>query len=483
MDINKFYTWTIIDDKTVLKDCDNSFLNYYESAIPKEIESFFCVQNLKKGSSRSIQLHYNNQDYIATLRCDAPRGQKKITYPKALKEAFTVDLSFDENVSFAFVKIRKDDFLFSIADIALDDETDLMQLKYETDVPIFQTVRVIKKDFSVYELFRRYKKGTLILDADFQRRGVWKADQNSELIESVLMGLPLPIFYFKQQEDATYIVVDGKQRLTALFTFLNNEYKLQNLQILNNLIDMDYEMIGKEHGIYQSQLEDYQLYCHIILPPTPDRVLFDIFDRVNRSGTKLNKMEIRNALYKGNGLSMLKEIAQSAEFEQATRIDYKKDKRMKGLYLLSRSISFNLLHLGVLRKKSVKYAFGGDVDDLQSVALPYLNSCSSDELYKMKNKVLCDLKRIYLLFESDAFRRNFDRKNPINLNMFETIMYFMMLIRDKKLLISENELKDSLRKATASDDYQNNIGKRSDNINSIKARFAVMDKLAQEISK
>ena len=78
------------------------------------------------------------------------------------------------------------------------------------DLPIFESVRVTKKDFSVYELYRKYKKGQLRLDVDFQRRKVWEPKQKSELIESILMGLPLPIFYFKQQTNSDYVVVDGE---------------------------------------------------------------------------------------------------------------------------------------------------------------------------------------------------------------------------------------------------------------------------------
>lgn len=82
-------------------------------------------------------------------------------------------------------------------------------------------------------------------------------------------------------------------------------------------------------------MEDYQVYSHVILPPTPDKVLFDIFDRVNRGGTKLNKQEIRNALYHGKGLNMIAEISKTKIFEEATGIENRKDSRMKGSYLLT----------------------------------------------------------------------------------------------------------------------------------------------------
>ena len=58
--------------------------------------------------------------------------------------------------------------------------------------------------------------------------------------------------------------------------------------------------------IYQAKLEDYQIVIYVIKPQTPDRVKFDIFERVNRRGTQLNKQEMRNALYQGESTALLK---------------------------------------------------------------------------------------------------------------------------------------------------------------------------------
>lgn len=186
-------------------------------------------------------------------------------------------------------------------EIELENAEDLNHMKYEgeTNAYVFKEVRVTKKDFSVYELLRKYRNKKLILDVAFQRRTVWKEKQKSELIESILMGLPLPIFYFKQLDNSRYAVVDGKQRLSALFEFLNNEFALKNLKILDFLNTKKFKDLEDDLAIYQSQLEDYQIYSHVILPPTPDKIIFDVFDRVNRGGTQLNKQEIRNALYQG----------------------------------------------------------------------------------------------------------------------------------------------------------------------------------------
>ena len=212
-------------------------------------------------------------------------------------------------------------------EVSVENTEELEELKYsgEEERPVFELVRVTKKDFSIYELYRKYRKKQLVLEVEFQRNEVWEKKQKYELIESILMGLPLPIFYFKQQDNATYVVVDGKQRLSTLFDFLNNKFALKSLKILSFLNEKKFGDLTGKLGIYQSQLEDYQVYSHVILPPTPDKILFDIFDRVNRGGTLLNKQEIRNALYHGRGLDMITDITKTEEFVNVTRKKHEKD--------------------------------------------------------------------------------------------------------------------------------------------------------------
>ncbi len=86
--------------------------------------------------------------------------------------------------------------------------------------------------------------------------------------------------------------------------------------------------------VYQSKIEDYQIMAYVIQPMTPERVKFDIFDRVNRAGTKLNKQEIRNALYHGQSTRLLNILCNTEEFNRATENYFVKDTRMKNRYLL-----------------------------------------------------------------------------------------------------------------------------------------------------
>ena len=364
-----------------------------------------------------------------------------------------------------------------------ENEEEITELEFSgrEDRPLFESIRVTKKDFSVFELYRKYQKKQLVLEVDFQRKNVWTYKQKCELIESILMGLPLPIFYFKQQSNATYVVVDGKQRLSTLFEFLNNDFRLKSLKILPFLNNKTFKELTNEYAIYQAQLEDYQVYSHVILPPTPDKILFDIFDRVNRGGTKLNKQEIRNALYQGKGLTTIIKITGSQEFAVATRIVGKKDNRMKGSYLTTRFLAFYLLLNEVLRQDGKIYEYNGNLDDLIEVTLNQLNRTSIEELDQLSLLTVKVLDMANHVFGKGAFRRELSSSKPINMNIFETTLYLMTLFLKNDKEIPVEKLKDKFYFVITSDEFLNCIGNSRDNVNKAYKRFYMMKKLYEEV--
>lgn len=368
-------------------------------------------------------------------------------------------------------------------EISLENEEELNNLEYSgsEEKPLFASVRVTKKDFSIYELYRKYKKQQLVLEVDFQRNTVWGPKQKCELIESILMGLPLPIFYFKQQNNSTYVVVDGKQRLSTLFEFLNNGFTLKSLKILKFLNGKKFKDLTDELGIYQSQLEDYQVYSHVILPPTPDKILFDIFDRVNRGGTKLNKQEIRNALYHGRGLKMITAVTKSEEFVKATRIEHKKDSRMKGSYLVTRFLAFYLLFNGLLDKDGKQYEYTGDLDDLIEVTLIKLNQTLLEELEQIGKFTIKCLERANDILGKGAFRKEVNESKPINMNIFETTLYFMALMQKNNVVVPQKVVYEALKRTINSDEFLDYIGNSRDNAVKVYGRFQLMEKVFEEI--
>jgi len=200
-------------------------------------------------------------------------------------------------------------------------------------------VRIAKEQSSIFEILRREERGDLVLAPDFQRENVWDKKHKSELIESILMGIPIPLIYLFENEDGIRQIIDGKQRITSLKGFLNNEFALSSLSMLPHLKGLKFKEISP---LLQAKIEDYQLHSYVIQPPTPESVKFNIFERVNRGGVNLNKQEMRHALYQGKATKLIEDLAESPDFKSATGGGVKSN-RMRDRYLVLRFVAFYLL--------------------------------------------------------------------------------------------------------------------------------------------
>jgi hypothetical protein len=287
-------------------------------------------------------------------------------------------------------------------------------------------VRVEKVQFSVLHLKRLYEdRKELILNPDFQRKDVWKGKQRSELIESILMGIPIPIMYLFETADGRKQVVDGRQRITTIFDFLNNKFPLRDLKILHDLNGSRFSGLDKKlQGIF----EDYQLHVYVIQPPTPERVKYDIFDRVNRGGTRLNNQEMRNALYGGKATELLKELSESDAFLKATERGVSPT-RMKDQYIILRTLAFLLWLSGDLKviKEMESIDYKSDIDDFLAKVMIAINAHLADSVIEAaRNKFLLAMERIHRILGNDAFRfepKESGTRRPINMLLFEVLTY------------------------------------------------------------
>lgn len=342
-------------------------------------------------------------------------------------------------------------------------------------------IQVERGFYTVFELKRKYDKTDrqIILDADFQRDDVWKIKQKCELVESVLMGLPLPIFYFNQNKKGKLIVVDGRQRLTALFEYMNDKFALKGLSILGELNKKKFKDLTP---IQQSMIEDYQIQAHVILPPTPERIKFDIFDRVNRAGTQLNKQEIRNALYQGKATDLLRNLSESEEFFMATGGAFKNEKRMKDKYLIIRFLSFYLfLKHSIKDEKGELFEYRNDIDELLAKTMEMLNDWEKKDIEKIEMLVKKALGKSYFYLGKDAFRllKEDGKKSAINMNLFETILYIMLYLPEKdETIVREVEHKVSC--LLKNEKFLDAIGNHRDNINKVRIRFNMADAIGKE---
>lgn len=197
------------------------------------------------------------------------------------------------------------------------------------EVPFDPTkIDIIAKPMTISSLEGRLDNDELDLTPDFQRQAnVWDVKRKARLIESILLKIPLPSFYFSEDLDGGYAVVDGLQRLCAVFHFKNAALlnsstganlaplRLKGLQYLKELEGKTYLDLDRK---FQRRISELEITANIIRANTPSAVKFNVFARLNQGGMPLNAQEIRNAIFPGEWRNELRWLAESDKFIKAT---------------------------------------------------------------------------------------------------------------------------------------------------------------------
>lgn len=290
-------------------------------------------------------------------------------------------------------------------------------------------VRVSRAQFSCSHVkVMVEKRHELEISPEFQRNNVWSNPQKSELVESILMGIPIPVIYLFEDRDGSKQIVDGKQRLTTIIDFQNDKFALNGLHVMPSFNSKRFSDLPPK---MQGSFEDYQLSFYIIQPPTPERVKYDIFDRVNRGGTQLTHQEMREALYVGESTKLLKELRiENGSFLNATGNSIS-DKRKKDTYLILRSIAFMLLWGYSDRVKKLNndkvIGYKSDIDDFLANTMIFLNKRADDNIRtEIKQKFLFSMDSVYEILGPDGFRFDNEEgayRRPISMPLFETLTY------------------------------------------------------------
>lgn len=197
-------------------------------------------------------------------------------------------------------------------------------------------------DWTVETLFRQIQKGNINLDPHFQRREAWDMDRKSKFIESVVCNLPIPNVVLAEDKVAKgkYIVIDGKQRLFSIFSFLRGEFPLKNLGIRPDLNGSTFSDLQANHQSDVSTLENYPIRTVVIRNWPDEDYLYTVFYRLNSGSLQLSPQELRRALHGGRLLDFLDEwIEHSTEFKSV--FGNKIDPRMRDVELVLRFIAFD----------------------------------------------------------------------------------------------------------------------------------------------
>lgn len=208
---------------------------------------------------------------------------------------------------------------------------------------------VYNTDWTVETITRQVEKGAIDLTPSFQRRDAWGPAKKSLLIESILLNFPVPPLTLAEVgATKSYVVVDGKQRLTTLSQFFGlmidsryNEFRLSSLQELPELNGLNISKLKDEHPAHFRALENYSVRTNVIRGWHKDDVLYSIFLRLNSGSVKLSPQELRQALNPGQFSDWLSEYTAQSPALRNIFSGPEPDFRMRDMELMIRYLSMH----------------------------------------------------------------------------------------------------------------------------------------------
>lgn len=376
------------------------------------------------------------------------------------------------------IKEKEEDY--SVQEIIINDldtieqDTGDIAKVYPYD-PTKVDIDIREDKLSIFEYMRRYKRGMLKIDPDYQRNLVWKDRQKSRFIESIMLNFPLPPIYLNQKVDGEFVIIDGLQRTTTLYKYINNEFPLTELVTLPFLNGSFFKDLSTT---YQAKLEDKQLLLYILKPSVPIGVVYELFDRINTGGTPLNRQEVRNCIFEGKVTQLLKELAENPKYGFQKAIDYGvSPTRMKDREMILRYLSFKIFDY----EKDYK----GELSEFVENTMREINTKISDaEIEALKIDFERVMRYTYDFWGNTNFRfpvytqEGFPKSRGfVNTSMFESICYFFSQVSDEFLRQNRQRIIENFAKllqdATYTDAVRFSTGSKFRVIN----RF----KLAQQI--
>ena len=340
-------------------------------------------------------------------------------------------------------------------------------------------------DPEIESLNGKFKRGRLVVQPDFQRQFVWDATKASRLIESALLAIPIPVVYISQEQDNREYVIDGQQRLTSFFSFIDGtfpdgaDFKMTGLKVFR-------ELNGNRYRDLPLDLQDVIRYFKIrtitFKKDSDQGLKFEIFERLNTGSVSLNDQELRNCIYRGSFNSLLKELSTDPDFTFLLGLK-KPDKRMKDIELVLRFCAF--YHSTYLNyKPPIRNFLNAEADRYRNLG--------NEEAQRLRVAFKNTCQIIRSMFGKNAFKRFYKGtdKNPagyweptkFNASLYDILMY--TFAREDKNVVYQNL--DSIREAliylmTENQEFIDAIELSTSSLQAVTKRFDLWRLALQDI--
>lgn len=337
-------------------------------------------------------------------------------------------------------------------------------------------IDITQKSLTIDLLIKRLKENEINLLTDFQRKGgLWDDGQQSRLIESLIIRIPLPAFYFDGSNDNNWLVVDGLQRLTTFKRFfIDKNLRLSGMEYVTQFKDFTYDQLPRH---IQRRIEETQIIAFVINDGTPEEVKYNIFKRINTGGVPLAPQEIRHALNQGVASAFVTKLAGSEEFLQATCHSIKSD-RMEDRDFVLRFLAFTMTPYQ-------KYA--SDLESFLNSSMTLLNKKSETELNQLEERFKKAMVNSVEIFGDDAFRKRYkpdDSRKQINKALYDSWSVNLGCLNEeqsKKVINRSNVIREKFIELMKDKNFDGAISQGTGDPRRVQYRFSKVEKLIKEV--
>lgn len=334
------------------------------------------------------------------------------------------------------------------------------------DYPI-DTLLIRNETRTVHDVLRRIERGAFVMDPDFQRDFIWDPDKQSKLIESVVMRIPLPVFYLAEDDRERLVVVDGLQRLTTFQRFVNNELTLR----LEDRPELNRKRFGDLTPKLQNRVEDCNLILYVIDAKVPEQARLDIFERVN-GGVPLSRQQMRNCLYMGEATRFLKEESQTEAFLRATGQSLKTS-TMRDREFVNRFCAFQILDLEEYR----------DMDEFLADGLRAMNA-QPESLSDLSSRFRTALDNNFRLLGRHAFRKHEpgqDRRSVLNASLWDVMSTGFSRYPREVVEEKATAAREAFYHLMGDEEFVDAITRGPNSANQVRCRFALAEEMFKEV--
>ncbi|MBL4782283.1 MAG: DUF262 domain-containing protein [Porticoccaceae bacterium] len=334
-------------------------------------------------------------------------------------------------------------------------------------------------DLSLESIANMVSGGAINIKPKYQRRERWGITKQSALIESFLLNIPVPPIFLAEDEYGKYSVIDGKQRITSIYNFIERNTKLVNLEKFIEIENYTFKNLPEP----LNNALKIRPYVRVItlLKQSDPQLKYEVFNRLNTGGDNLLPQEIRNAAYEGGLNDALVDMSEHIFLRKQLNIANEKNRLRSKLYLEMRDVEY-VLRFFTLREYWDSFS-GNMRNEMDRFMLKNTKSDALD-INGLKNIFNDSMEICEEIWGDRSFKRP-DGRNEIIQGIYDAqAISISFFVKDKKkeLIKNKNKIKNGFNNLYIEDkNFQTSMRQFTSNIKQVDCRIRTMKNFITEI--